>query len=153
MPLGASESVCAPRQRQKAGFALRWIAKRIWRRKKQIRNTKRVAGLAGGKGGIRTRGTLLLNGFQDRLLKPLGHLSTAALALSALESYHTKSFLSTANLVKKCLPPHFMPHAWDRKSLPPYECFCARLYNVCGVPQRKIRPTDKAPRPSINSQA
>ena len=31
--------------------------------------------IIGGKGGIRTHGTLLLNGFQDRLLKPLGHLS------------------------------------------------------------------------------
>ena len=31
----------------------------------------------GGKGGIRTHGTLLSNGFQDRLLKPLGHLSVA----------------------------------------------------------------------------
>ncbi len=29
----------------------------------------------GGEGGIRTHGTLLFNGFQDRLLKPLGHLS------------------------------------------------------------------------------
>ncbi len=28
-----------------------------------------------GEGGIRTHGTLRLNGFQDRLLRPLGHLS------------------------------------------------------------------------------
>jgi hypothetical protein len=29
-----------------------------------------------GEGGIRTPGALRLNGFQDRLLRPLGHLST-----------------------------------------------------------------------------
>jgi hypothetical protein len=29
-----------------------------------------------GEGGIRTPGTLRLNGFQDRLLRPLGHLSS-----------------------------------------------------------------------------
>ena len=29
----------------------------------------------GGEGGIRTHGALRLNGFRDRLLRPLGHLS------------------------------------------------------------------------------
>ena len=32
----------------------------------------------GGGGGIRTHGTCTLNGFQDRLLKPLGHPSPVA---------------------------------------------------------------------------
>lgn len=31
--------------------------------------------LHGREGGIRTHGTLLYDGFQDRFLKPLGHLS------------------------------------------------------------------------------
>jgi hypothetical protein len=32
-----------------------------------------------GEGGIRTHGALRLNGFQDRLLRPLGHLSSLAI--------------------------------------------------------------------------
>ena len=32
--------------------------------------------LLGGEGGIRTLGELPHDGFQDRYLKPLGHLST-----------------------------------------------------------------------------
>ena len=35
----------------------------------------RFAAKIGGEGGIRTPGPLRVNGFQDRRLKPLGHLS------------------------------------------------------------------------------
>ena len=38
----------------------------------------------GGDGRIRTHEPVTANGFQDRLLKPLGHISITALVMSAL---------------------------------------------------------------------
>ena len=48
-------------------------------------------GKVGGEGGIRTHGPIRVTGFQDRLLKPLGHLSVARTPLS----YHFFTLLSS----------------------------------------------------------
>ena len=49
-----------------------------------------------GEGGIRTPGTLRLNGFQDRLLRPLGHLSSG----TSIGRTH-KTILTAIEIVNK----------------------------------------------------
>ena len=47
----------------------------LWSFALQNSKLKTLRVLSNGAGGIRTPGTLRHNGFQDRLLKPLGHRS------------------------------------------------------------------------------
>ena len=56
----------------------------------------------GGGGGIRTHGTLIrFNGFQDRLLKPLGHLSNNGNLMEVLIHYIKNPFPCQSFLKKK----------------------------------------------------
>ena len=51
-----------------------------------------------GAGGIRTPGTLRYNGFQDRLLKPLGHRSNVSRPVGENRQYEKAWQLSRAEM-------------------------------------------------------
>ncbi len=80
-------------------------------RRRARRPTRNLHG--NGEGGIRTRGTLRFTGFQDRLLKPLGHLSEGATTL--LLAGLSFSAARTRRYTRRA--PH-SPCGWGRPACP-----------------------------------
>jgi hypothetical protein len=53
----------------------------------------------GGERGIRTPGPVTVNGFQDRRIRPLCHLSAAKVRV---ESFHPKTYLNYSFSTRSC---------------------------------------------------